>query len=309
MKKVCLKYEKNPILTRDDIPYPAECVYNSGAAKYKDKYILLLRVLLLDGDCVFGLAESTDGFNFKVHPKPVMVRSDEEPYRTFERKGIEDPRITQMGDDYYIFYSCYSCYGFRIGLAHTKDFKTFQRLGLTTATDYRNSVLFPEKINGQYVRFERPNVTPWGIWISYSPDLIYWGNHKLLMTPYGNNIWEDNKIGAGAPPIKTKKGWLNIYHATTHTMNGHTYRLGVALHDLKDPAKVLGVADQFILAPNKIHETSGYVPNVVFTCGAIPEEDGTIKIYYGAADTCMNVATARIDDLIDLCLKGRRPPL
>jgi len=310
-KKVCVKYEGNPILTKDDVPYPCECVYNSGAVKYKGKYILLLRVLLLDGNCVFGLAESDDGFNFTVRPEPVMVPATDGPFAMYESKGIEDPRVTYVPEDdcYYIFYSAYSIYGMRIGLAKTKDFEKFERIALTTTSDYRNSVLFPEKINGRYVRFERPNVHPWGIWISYSPDLIHWGDQKLLITPYGKNIWEDHKVGAGAPPIKTEKGWLSIYHATTATMDGMTYRLGVALHDLKDPSKVIGVANQFILAPDQPHELTGYVHNVVFTCGAIPEDDGTVKIYYGGADTNMNVAIAKIDDLINLCLTNPRPPL
>jgi len=129
------------------------------------------------------------------------------------------------------------------------------------------------------------------------------------MAPYGNHIWEDHKIGAGAPPIKTKKGWLSIYHGVTWTMDGMTYRLGVAMHDLKNPAKVLGIADQFILSPDEVFERVGYVHNVVFTCGAIPEPDGTVKIYYGGADTVMCVATAKIDDLVDIALKGKRKPL
>jgi beta-1,2-mannobiose phosphorylase / 1,2-beta-oligomannan phosphorylase len=307
MRFVVKKYEKNPILTRDDVPYPAQCVYNSGAIKFQDKYILLLRVLLLDGCSVIGLAESADGVNFKVRPEPIMTRIDEEPYKTFENKGLEDPRVTKIDDDYYITYSCYSTYGFRTGLAHTKDFKTFKRIGIITASDYRNTVLFPEKINGFYVRLERPNVHPMGTWIAYSKDLTYWGDHKLVVAPYGKNIWEDNKVGPGAPPFKTDKGWLCITHAVTGTMDGMSYRLGCMLLDLKDPSKVLGYANQFILAADQIYEMVGYVHNVVFTCGVVPEKDGTLKIYYGGADTCMNLATARIDDLISLCLESKRP--
>ncbi|MBU1078579.1 MAG: glycoside hydrolase family 130 protein [Spirochaetes bacterium] len=309
MKKVCTRYDKNPILTRDDIPYPAECVYNSGAIKYEDKYILILRILLLNGCSVLGLAESKDGYNFKVRPEPIMTQSDKEPFKTFENKGLEDPRVTKIDDDYYIFYSCYSTFGFRSGLARTGDFKGFERIAITTSSDYRNTVLFPEKIKGLYARLERPNVYPWGSWLSFSPDLIYWGNHQLLWVPYGKNIWEDHKVGPGAPPIKTDKGWLLITHATTATMDGQTYRLGCALLDLKEPSRVLGIADQFILSPREPYETTGYVHNVVFTCGAIPEDDGTVKIYYGGADTCMNVAVARIDELIELCLENKRPPL
>jgi predicted GH43/DUF377 family glycosyl hydrolase len=156
-----------------------------------------------------------------------------------------------------------------------------------------------------YVRFERPNFASGGpgIWISYSPDMIHWGNQQLIMLPDAYDIWQDNKIGAGAPPIWTPRGWLNIYHATTRTMAGQIYRLGCAVHDLKDPRKVIGRTHRFILAPEAYHERVGYVGNVVFTCGAVPEPDGTIKVYYGGADTCMNVATGRIDDLIDIAME------
>lgn len=308
MRFVCKKYEENPILTKDDVPYPAQCVYNAGAAKYNGKYILLPRVLLLDGNCVFGLAESNDGYHFTMRPEPVVVKATSGEFAMYESKGIEDARITQMGDIYYIFYSAYSVYGMRAGLMKTQDFVNFERIALTTTSDYRNTVLFPEKINGMYVRLERPNIHPWGTWISYSPDLVHWGNQKLIVTPYGKNIWEDCKVGPGAPPIKTGQGWLSITHATTMTLDGHQYRLGVMLHNLEDPSKVK-VANQFILAPDQIHEMTGYVHNVVFTCGAIPEDDGTVKIYYGGADTNINVAIARIDDLIDLCLNNPRPPL
>ncbi len=309
MRFVCRKYEKNPIITKEDMPYPCDGVYNAGAAKYKGKYILMFRALLLNGNCVLGLAESDDGYNFIIRPKPVMVPATTGPFAFYEQKGIEDPRITKLGDTHYIFYSCYSGIGTRIGLPKTKDFKKFERVAMPTTIDYRNSVLFPEKIKGKYCRLERPNVGRMGIWISYSPDLIHWGEQELIMHPYGNHIWQDHKIGPGAPPIKTKKGWLNIYHGVTWTMDGMTYRLGVAVHDLRDPAKILGISDQFILGPDEIFERVGYVHNVVFTCGAIPEPDGTVKIYYGGADTVMCVATAKIDDLIDVALKGKRKPL
>ena len=302
MESVLTRYKGNPIIKPADMPFPCETVYNSGATRFKDKYLMLLRCGRHHGRSEFGLAVSTDGFHFDVHPEPVMVAATEGMFAKPENKGIEDPRITRMGDDYFIFYSCYSTRGFQMGLAKTRDFKHFDRLGLTTAVDYRNCVLFPEKINGLYVRFERPN---WGrpcIWISYSPDLIHWGNQQLIMQPNSYNIWEDCKIGPGAPPIKTPRGWLNIFHATTQTMAGHIYRLGVAVHDLEDPRKVIGRSNRFILAPEALHERVGYVGNVVFTCGAVPEPDGTIKIYYGGADTCMNVAFGKIDDLIDMAM-------
>jgi beta-1,2-mannobiose phosphorylase / 1,2-beta-oligomannan phosphorylase len=302
-KTVLQKYEGNPILSPKDMPFPCETVYNSGAARFKDKYVLLLRCGRLDGRSVFGLAMSEDGYHFVVHPEPVFSRAQSGIFKEPENKGVEDPRITQIGDTYYIFYSCYSTRGFQMGLAQTQDFLHIERIALTTAIDYRNCVLFPEKIGGMYVRFERPNIGRPGIWLSYSPDLVHWGNQQLIMQPDNHDIWQDAKIGPGAPPIKTPRGWLNIYHATTATMDGQIYRLGCALHDLEDPRKVIGRTHRFILAPEAYHERVGYVHNVVFTCGAVPEPDGTIKIYYGGADTVMCVATGKIDDLIDLAVE------
>jgi len=146
------------------------------------------------------------------------------------------------------------------------------------------------------------------MWISYSPDLRYWGDARRIISPMQYH-WDEMKIGPGAPPIKTDKGWLNIFHGVFPTMDGSVYRLGVALHDLLDPSKIIGVGDDWILQPEEPYERTGYVHNVVFTCGAVPENDKTIKIYWGAADTVMCVGTAKMDDLIDLCLHKSRPPL
>ncbi len=173
----------------------------------------------------------------------------------------------------------------------------------------RNVVLFPERINGNYVRLDRPHseISPWSIWVSYSPDLIHWGNSKVLIKSMGYH-WDEMKIGPGATPIKTDQGWLNIFHGVFPTMDGSVYRLGAALHSLTDPSKILGVADEWILAPEDPWEIAGYVHNVVFSCAAIPEDDGTLKLYWGGADTVMCVGTAKIDDLVNLCLNKSRPP-
>ena len=157
------------------------------------------------------------------------------------------------------------------------------------------------------MRLDRPHseITPWSIWISYSPDLIHWGDSRMLVKPEPYH-WDEMKVGPGAPPFKTDAGWLHIYHGAFETMAGAVYRLGVALHDLADPAKILGVADRWILQPEDPWEVGGYVPNVVFTCGAVPEDDGTVKIYWGGADTVMCVGTAVIDELVQLCLTDSR---
>jgi predicted GH43/DUF377 family glycosyl hydrolase len=231
-------------------------------------------------------------------------------FAEYEAFGVEDPRITFIDGEYLITYSAYSRHGVRIGLAKTKDFQTVKRFALITEADYRNVVIFPEKFNGLYARLDRPHseISPWSVWITYSPDLRYWGDSRLVMKPEPYH-WDEMKIGPGAPPVKTEKGWLNIYHGVFPTMDGSVYRLGVALHDLHNPAKILGVGDNWILQPEAPYEITGYVHNVVFTCGAVPEDDGSLKLYWGGADTVMCVGTANIAELVDLCLTNSRKPL
>jgi len=307
---VIKRYKNNPILTKNDVPYPVSTVHNAGVTKFNGKYIMIFRSHLHNGRSILGLAESSDGFSFKVAPQPFMVPAKKGIFKEYEEYGIEDPRITLIDGEYLITYSAYSRNGVRIGMAKTKDFMKVERISLITEADYRNVVIFPEKINGLYARLDRPHsgINPWSIWISYSPDLIYWGESKLIINPMKYH-WDEMKIGPGAPPVKTNKGWLNIYHGAFQTMDGCIYRLGVALHDLKDPSKIIGVSDSWILQPEKKYEITGYVHNVVFCCGAVPEPDGTIKIYWGCADTVMSVGTAMINDLINLCLNNSRPAL
>jgi len=304
------RYEGNPILTKDDVPYPVETVHNAGVAKFNGKYIMLFRSHLATGRSIIGIAESDDGFKFRVRPKPFMVPSKEPVFSEYEEFSVEDPRITLLEGAYYITYSAYSVHGVRIGLAKTIDFKTVERVAFITQADYRNTVLFPERINGRYVKLDRPHsdISPWSIWISYSPDLRHWGDSRVVMKPVKYH-WDEMKIGPGAPPIRTDKGWLSIYHGVFQTMGGCIYRLGAALHKLDDPAQILGVSDRWILQPQDEWEVVGYVHNVVFTCGAVPEDDGTLKLYWGGADTVMCAGVAVIDELVELCLTDSRLPI
>ncbi len=304
------RYENNPILTKDDVPYPVETVHNAGVVKFNGKYIMLFRSHLATGRSIIGIAESDDGFNFRVRPKPFMVPSREPVFSQYEEFSVEDPRIILLEGAYYITYSAYSAHGVRVGLAKTTDFESVERVAFITQADYRNTVLFPEKIDGRYVKLNRPHsdISPWSIWISYSPDLRYWGDSRVVMKPVKYH-WDEMKIGPGAPPIRTDKGWLSIYHGVFQTMDGCIYRLGVALHKLDDPAQVLGVGDRWILQPQDLWEVVGYVHNVVFTCGAVPEDDGTLKLYWGGADTVMCVGVAVIDELVELCLNEPRPAM
>ena len=304
------RYHGNPILTKKDIPYPVATVHNAGMIKYHNKYIMLFRSHKLNGRSIIGKAVSTDGFNFKVDPEPFLISASEGVFKKYEAWGVEDPRIALIDDEYLITYSAYSQYGVRIGLAKTSDFRSVERFSLITQADYRNVVLFPEKFNGLYARLDRPHsdISPWSIWISYSPDLRYWGDSEMIIKPVQYH-WDEMKIGPGATPIKTSRGWLNIFHGVFQTMAGSVYRLGVALHDLENPTKIIAVGDKWILQPEETYEITGYVPNVVFSCGAIPEIDGSIKIYWGAADTVMRVGTAIIDELVEHCLKNSRNAL
>ena len=304
------RYQGNPILTKDDIPYKVETVHNAAVVKHNGKYIMLFRSHKDNGRCILGLADSDDGFKFTARSVPFMIPSTEDVFAEYEAYGVEDPRITCIEGVYYITYSAYSTYGVRIGLAKTTNFKTVERIAFITQADYRNTVIFPEKINDQYVKLDRPHseICPWSIWISYSPDLRNWGDSRLVIKPVKYH-WDEMKIGPGAPPIRTDKGWLSIYHGVFPTMAGHVYRLGVALHKLDDPAVILGVGDRWILQPEDPWEVTGYVPNVVFTCGAVAEDDGTLKLYWGGADKVMCAGTAVIDELVDLCLTDSRPAM
>jgi len=263
-----------------------------------------------NGRCILGLADSDDGFHFVPRPEPFMVPAKEGVFAEYEAFGVEDPRICCLDGEYLITYSAYSSHGVRIGLARTRDFVSLERVALITQADLRNVVIFPQKFGGRYVRLDRPHseISPWSIWISYSPDLVHWGDSRVVIKPVPYH-WDQMKVGPGATPIRTPRGWLSIFHGAYPTMGGAVYRLGVALHDLEDPARVLGVSDRWILQPQDPWELTGYVPNVVFTCGAVPEDDGTVKLYWGAADQVTCVGTAVLDQLVDLCLTAPRPAM
>jgi len=310
IKTLVKRCPQNPILTRDDVPYDVGTVHNAGVVKHKGQYIMLFRSHLKNGRSIIGRADSNDGFSFSVNPEPFLTPAVDSIFGEYEEFGVEDLRINPVEDEYLLTYSAYSRHGVRIALVRTKDFESIERVALITQADLRNVVIFPEKFNGRYVRLDRPHseISPWSIWISYSPDLVHWGDSKVIIKPVPYH-WDEMKIGPGAPPFKTEKGWLSIYHGVFKTMAGAVYRLGAALHDLEDPAKVIGVSDEWILQPEEPCEVVGYVPNVVFSCGAVPEDDGTVKIYWGGADTVMCAGTAVIDDLVQLCLTKTRPPL
>jgi predicted GH43/DUF377 family glycosyl hydrolase len=304
------RYKNNPILTKHDVPYPVETVHNAGATKFEGRYVLLFRSHLQNGRSIIGIARSDDGFKFFVDSKPFMVPSTEGMFSRFEEYGVEDPRICSIDNVYYITYSAYSRFGVRVALAKTHDFKSVERISVISEPDMRNVVIFPETFNGRYARLDRPHseINPWSVWLSWSPDLVHWGDSEPVINPVVYH-WDQMKIGPGATPVRTSDGWLSIFHGVFPTMDGSVYRLGVALHDIANPATVLGVADDWIVSPEDPWELTGYVHNVVFSCGAVAEDDGTLKIYWGAADSVMCVGTASIADLIQLCRDKPRTAL
>jgi len=294
------RYEGNPILTPDDMPFRCYTVYNSGATMFKGKVLLLLRVEKCDRKSYFHVATSDDGVHFDVCPDPIRY-----PLNKMEKRYGEphrfDMRITFLDGVYYVCHasvvgSCGCC----IGMGKTKDFVNFEPLPYLSEPANRNAVLFPEKIDGMYVRLDRPGGR---IWCSWSPDLQFWGRSMPLNMP--NLNWGNIKLGAGAVPIKTKHGWLEIYHAVCGTCSSDNYHLGAVLLDLKDPSKVIAAPTEFILAAEKDYECMGQTPNVVFTAGAVEMPDGTLNVYYGGADTRMCLATTTVADLVEYCLRAK----
>ena len=298
------RWEYNPIITRDNVPLQSNTVFNGTPVKIGDTYLLLLRVEGQQGYSFFCLARSDDGLNFTVDEKPCMLPAEEGSFAQWEENGLEDPRLTLIDDWFYIMYTAVSGYGHRIALARTQDFETFERIAMVSGPGNKDGVLFPEKINGYYARLDRPIGNGVGsIWISYSPDLINWGQSEIIISPRPR-YWDASRVGASVPPIRTDSGWLEIYHGFKMTAAGPIYRIGTVMLDLDNPSKVIGRCLNPVLSPREEYERIGDVGNVVFASGAVVEDDGEVKLYYGAADTSICVASAHIDELIGSCFEG-----
>lgn len=299
------RYPRNPVISREHIPFPAQCVFNSGAAIYNNEIHMALNCWNTRWEPKFMHAWSSDGINFTIDPKIIITQPKEYPYGITE--GIFDTRVTYIAEDkyYYITYNVSSGLGGRIRLCRTRDFNTYEDVGFITGIDHRNCVIFPEKIDGYYVRLERPNgegITGGDIYISYSKDLLFWGNTRLLLQK-GTRYWESCKIGPGAPPIKTESGWLVIYHGCRGHMNGIMYNAGAMLLDLKDPSKIIGKMRECLMYPEMLYEQVGNVENVIFPTAVLCFNDpDTLNIYYGCADSAIGLATVNTDELIERCL-------
>lgn len=238
------------------------------------------------------LARSKDGRNFTVDPTPALF-----PDQEYEAYGMEDPRITKIDDTYYVVYKGVAPEGITQCLASTKDFVTWEKHGVIFAPENMDAMIFPEKVRGKYVAFHRPQPKMIGtpnMWVSYSNDLLHWGEHKFMMG-CSAGTWEGGRIGGGAVPFLTDKGWIEIYHAATPEDH---YCLGAALLDKDYPEKVLAKSPEPILKPEAPYEVHGFKDNVVFSCGAVVKGD-KVTIYYGAADETMCAADFSIQEILD----------
>ena len=293
----------NPILKAEDWPYPINSVFNAGATLLSDGTTLLLcRVEDRSGLSHFCAARSVNGIDgWIIDQKPTLFH-DPQNYPE-ELWGIEDPRITYVKElnKYAIVYTAFTRDGPGVALALTEDFKTFERFGVIMAPEDKDAALLPYRINGNWAMIHRPvSASRAHMWISYSPDLKNWGRHILMMDARKGAWWDANKIGLSPPPIETPEGWLVIYHGVKQSCAGCIYRLGLALFDLKKPELLLKRGNQWIFAPEEPYEMHGDVGNVVFPCGYTIAPDGdTINIYYGAADTCIALATASIKEMLN----------
>jgi predicted GH43/DUF377 family glycosyl hydrolase len=264
-----------------------------GIGLHDSRFIYTPERIFLSSMSHFRIAKSKNGLDFEIDEKPCML-----PSNMYEMYGIEDPRITEIDGIYYINYSaCSIIGGVTTCLATTTDFKTFEKKGVIFTPDNKDVAIFPEKINGKYMALNRPISAEYklkDIWISESPDCVCWGNHKFLMSTR-DGYWDNGRIGCSAVPFRTEKGWLEIYHGASKE---NRYCLGAALLDINDPSKVLSRSELPVISPEADYEVNGFFGNVIFNCGVL-NEDGIVKIYYGAADTFIGYAEIALQDILN----------
>jgi len=322
------RHPRNPLLHSGAMPFESSLVFNAGVVKFNGKYVMVFRndygvtekdflAGKADGGSFkvrLGLATSSDGVSWEVDPEKSFLTE----LVTAETPIIYDPRLTVIDGRCYMCFAAGTRHGIRGGIAVTDDFENFELLSMSIP-DNRNMVLFPERIGGHFLRLERPftvysrgGVDRFDIWMSSSPDCRHWGGSSLLLSVEDIPFCDD-KLGPAAPPVRTSKGWLTLFHSVdrdpSRGKNGwepkwqKRYSAGIMLLDLEDPRKVIGLCKQPLMVPEAPYETKGgYRNDVVFPGGMILEDSGEVKIYYGAADTVECLATAHVDDLLKLCL-------
>lgn len=293
------RYKGNPILIPDRWPYPSNATFNPGAVRHNGDTFLLVRVEDMRGFSHLTFARSKDGkTNWQIDEKPTMLP---DPNFQEERWGIEDPRIVWLSEkeEYAVTYVSFSKDGPVVSLALSRDLHTFERKGAMLPPEDKDASLFPRLIKGNYVLIHRPIIRGEAhIWIAFSPDLVHWGEHRILL-PARQGWWDSTRVGLGPPPIETDEGWLIIYHGVRMTASGSLYRVGLALLDLEEPWKIRKRCDQWVFGPHEPYERVGDVPGVTFPTGTVYDRDtDELLMYYGAADTSVCLATASLRDLV-----------
>ncbi|RDI75442.1 putative glycosylase [Gaiella occulta] len=297
------RHPANPILTADEWPYPVNTVFNPAAAQLGGTTVILARAEDLTGISHLTVARSPNGVDgWAIDPLPLLSPTDG---IASEQWGFEDPRVVfapELGR-WVITCTAYGPAGPAVYLATTEDFLTVERHGIVCHPDDKNAALLPQRVDGKWVLFHRP-MTEFGgargeILLSRSPDLVSWSAPEQVMQPRSGAWWDSVRIGIGPPPLRTEHGWLVIYHGVKATVSGGIYRIGLALTDLDEPSRLLHRLPQWVFGPLAPYEREGDVPNTVFPCGLVHDEAGDqIRLYYGAADTSICLATAQLGDLL-----------
>lgn len=293
------RYSENPVIGRNPVSGVAR-IFNSAVIPYDEEFIGVFRGEQVNGIPHIYLGRSEDAIHWNIEEEKIaFVDVQGNP---FMPKYAYDPRLVKVDDIYYVIW-CQDFFGASIGMASTRDFKTFTRLENPFLPFNRNAVLFPRKIDGRFIMLSRPSDsghTPFGdIFISESPDMEFWGKHRHVMGK-GENWWESLKIGSGAAPIETTEGWLLFYHGVSGTCNGFVYSIGGAILDIDNPSVVKYRCQNFLLTPEEWYEERGFVPNVTFPCATIHDaETGKIALYYGAADSYVGLAFTYVDEIIE----------
>ena len=302
-RRLLKRHPSNPLLTAYDWPYFVNTVFNTGAVQLPSgETLLLCRVEDCSGISHLTVARSQDGITDWVIDKAPTFAPDPNAYPE-EFWGVEDPRVVWVPEleAFAVTYTCYSQRGPGVSLALTKDFKVFERIGNIMPPDDKDAALLPRRFDGRWAMIHRP-LPPSGrghLWLSYSPDLKHWGDHKVILKARRGAWWDAGKIGLSPPPIETSEGWLIMYHGVRNTPAGCLYRLGLALMDLEDPTRCVMRGTKWIMGPEAEYERTGDVGDVVFPCGYSLGKDGdSLNLYYGAADTSIALAQGSVREML-----------
>lgn len=307
-RRLFQRYGGNPILSPERWPYPANSTFNPGAVRHNGETRLLVRVEDMRGFSHLTFARSKDGItSWQIDEQPTLIP---DPVCNEEQWGIEDPRIVWLPEleEFAVTYVSFSKDGPMVSLALSKDLHHFVRKGAMLPPEDKDASLFPRLIKDRYVLIHRPIIRGEAhIWIAFSPDLKYWGDHKILI-PVRPGCWDCTRVGLGPPPIETPEGWLVIFHGVRVTVSGSLYRVGLALLDLEEPWKIIRRSEEWVFGPREPYERVGDVPGVTFPTGTVLNEaTGELMIYYGAADSTVCLATAHLDEVLDYLLRGPAP--